>query len=74
MPTPDARSRPFALHPQFVTKHGQREFVVLPYEEFVMLQELLADAEDLVDLRAAKAEAGDEPSLSLDEVRDELGL
>lgn len=33
---------------------------MLPYEEFVALQEVLADYEDLVDLRAANE--GDAPS------------
>jgi len=28
------------LHPEFLKKEGRKEFVVLPYEEFVALQEL----------------------------------
>ena len=39
------------LHPEFLTKDGKKEFAVLPYEEFVALQELLADAADVLDLR-----------------------
>lgn len=74
MPTPEARTPARSLHPQFVTKNGKRAFVVPPYGEFISVRELLADAEDLADLRAAKAEGGDEPSLSLDEAKDELGL
>ena len=27
------------LHPQIIEKEGKKEFVVLPYEEFVQLQE-----------------------------------
>ncbi|WP_198648745.1 hypothetical protein [Cyanothece sp. BG0011] len=29
------------LHPEFLTKNGQKEFAVLPYEEFLQVQELL---------------------------------
>jgi hypothetical protein len=32
------------LHPEFLKKNGKREFVVLPYDEFVAVQELLEDA------------------------------
>ena len=38
------------LHPEFLTKEGKKEFVVLTYEEFVVLQEFLEDAEDVFDL------------------------
>jgi hypothetical protein len=64
----------FRLHPEFLTKDGKKEFAVLSYEEFVALQEVLADAEDLFDLREAKAEEGSAPTLSLDEVKKRLGL
>lgn len=62
------------LHPQFLTKNGTNEFVVLPYEEFIALQERLADLEDLLDLRTAKREATDQPSVSLADLKEELGL
>jgi hypothetical protein len=57
-----------------VTKAGKKEFVVLPYQEFVVLQEMLEDAEDLMDLRVAKRESEEESSLSLEEARSELDL
>jgi hypothetical protein len=44
------------LHPEFITKNGKKEFAVIPYEEFEALQALIADIEDLMDLRAAKEE------------------
>lgn len=28
------------LHPEFITKNGNKEFAVLPYEEFVKIQDL----------------------------------
>ncbi|MDQ3650718.1 MAG: type II toxin-antitoxin system Phd/YefM family antitoxin [Acidobacteriota bacterium] len=62
------------LHPEFLTKNGKKEFAVLPYEEFTALQELLADAEDLRDLRAAKQDERGTPSLSLAAVRNELNI
>ena len=62
------------LHPQIINKGERKEFVVLPYEEFVALQELLADAEDLLQLRQAKQEEGDAPTVSLDEVKRRFGM
>lgn len=62
------------LHPEFLKKEGRNEFVVLPYEEFVALQELLEDAEDVLDLRTAKQEEKDKPSVSIENVKKELGL
>jgi PHD/YefM family antitoxin component YafN of YafNO toxin-antitoxin module len=62
------------LHPQILEKDGQKQFVVLPYEEFEQLQELLDDFEDLKTLRAAKTASADEPTMSLDQVKDVLGI
>ena len=62
------------LHPQFVTKNGKKEFAVIPYEEFAALQALIADMEDLMNLRAAKKADADRPSVALAEVKKMLGL
>lgn len=62
------------LHPEILKKNGKKEFVVLPYEEYVQLQELLADAEDLLELRQAKQEQGNDPTVLLAEVRKRFGL
>lgn len=62
------------LHPEILKKNGKNEFVVLPYEEFEAIRALLEDAEDVLELRKARAEEGDAPTLGLDEVRRELGL
>ena len=32
-----------SIHPQIIEKNGKKEFVVLPYEEFLRLQEELED-------------------------------
>jgi PHD/YefM family antitoxin component YafN of YafNO toxin-antitoxin module len=39
------------LHPQVIEREGRKEFVVLPYEEFLQIQEALDDFEDLRELR-----------------------
>jgi hypothetical protein len=50
------------------------EFVILPYDEFVALQRLLADAQDLADLRDAVRVEADAPTISLEELKSELGV
>lgn len=61
-----------SIHPQIIEKAGKKEFVILPYEEFVAMQEALEDFRDLQDLRTAKAEAENKPGTSLASLRDEL--
>ncbi len=62
------------LHPEILTKAGKKEFAVIPYEEFVALQELLADAEDLLVLRKAKRKESSKKSIPLSEVKKRLGV
>ena len=62
------------LHPQIIRKDGKEEFVVLPYQEFLALQERLEDAEDLLELRKAKKADTDEPSIPLEEVERRFGI
>lgn len=57
------------LNPEFLTKNGQKEFAVIPYEEFIKLQEFLEDLEDLQDLRKSKEEYKDSPNISFEEVK-----
>ena len=63
-----------ALNPEFLTKHGKKEFAVIPYEEFVALQEFLDDAYDLLDPRAAQREDVDTEAVPLHEVKKMLGF
>ncbi|MBV9211857.1 MAG: type II toxin-antitoxin system Phd/YefM family antitoxin [Acidobacteria bacterium] len=56
------------LHPEILTKNGRKEFAVLPYEEFVALQEWLEDIEDLLDLREAKEAENGADTVPLAEV------
>jgi len=61
-----------SIHPQIIEKDGKREFVVLPYDEFVRLQEELEDYEDLKTLREEKARSAGEPARPLDDVLREI--
>lgn len=61
-------------HPEFLTKDGKREFAVLTCDEFPALQEVLADAAELLDLRAAKVEEGVAMTVALSTIKEELGL
>ena len=62
------------LHPEILEKNGRKEFVVLPYEEYIALREWMDDAEDLLALREAKREEGAAPARPFEEVARELGL
>jgi len=62
------------FHPQIIQKNGKNEFVVIPYEEFIVLRSKIEDYEDLKDLREAKSTAEKQPGLTLKETAKELGL
>ncbi|ACK65926.1 conserved hypothetical protein [Rippkaea orientalis PCC 8801] len=56
------------LHPKFLTQDGQK-VAILPYDEFLKVQEILEDLDDLEDLRKAKEKEKESSSYSLDEVK-----
>jgi PHD/YefM family antitoxin component YafN of YafNO toxin-antitoxin module len=62
------------LHVNYIEKNGKKEFAVIPYEEFIELQEQLADYEDLRELRKAKANEADAPTVSLEEAKKRLNI
>ena len=62
------------LHPEILVKDGKKQFVVLPYEEFLAVQERLADADDLLELRKAKRAEGKKHAVPLAEVKREFGV
>ena len=62
------------LHPNILEQEGRKQFAVLPYNEFLALQEELQDYYDLKELRAAKKAEADAPTLSFDEAKKALGL
>ena len=55
-------------------KGREKEFVVLPYEEFLQIQEALEDFEDLRELRKEREESINRPSRGLREIGKELGF
>ena len=61
-----------SIHPQVSEKEGKKEYVVLPYEEFLAIKELLEDFEDLKDLREAKMASLCEKTVKLSDIREEL--
>lgn len=65
--------RLMSIHPQIIEKDGKKEFVVLPYDEFVRLQDELEDYDDLKTLRQERALAAAEPTRSLDDVLKDIG-
>ena len=62
-----------STHPQIIGKNNNKEFVVLPYEEFLAIREELEDFQDLKDLRNEKSQAAGVPARPLDEILKELG-
>ncbi|MCD6116721.1 type II toxin-antitoxin system Phd/YefM family antitoxin [bacterium] len=61
-----------AIHPNILEKDGKKEFVVLPYSEFLKIQEELADYEDLRILREAKQNEKDASTISLEKMKKKL--
>ncbi len=62
------------FHANILKKNGENEFVVLPYEEFVKIQEELDDYESLKALREAKSKESDSKTVSLAQVKKKLGI
>ena len=62
------------LHPNILERDGKKAFVILPYEEFLLMEEELQDYEDLKQLRASKAEEANAPTIPLDEAKRKLRL
>jgi hypothetical protein len=62
------------LHPQIIEKKGKKEFVIIPYEEFLLIQEALDDLNDIQDLRAEKELSKNEPTKKLDDIIKDLKI
>jgi hypothetical protein len=63
-----------AVHPKILEKKGKKEFAVLPFEEFLQIQEELLDYEDLKDLREAKNKEQHAKGMSFSEAKKELKI
>ncbi|MDO8550874.1 MAG: type II toxin-antitoxin system Phd/YefM family antitoxin [Ignavibacteria bacterium] len=60
------------LKPQIIKKDDKNEYVVLTYKDYLKIQQALEDYQDLIDLRKAKAETINEPSIPFSDVKDEI--
>ena len=60
------------LHAQIIKKNGKKDYVVLPYEEFLKVQEELEDYDDLRTLREAKETEKDAPTLGMAELKKKI--
>ena len=63
-----------SLNAQVIEKNGKKEFAILPYEDFLKLQEELACYDDLRILREAKKEEQNAPSVSFKEAKSILDI
>lgn len=60
------------IHPQIIEKEGKKEFVVISYDEFLAIQSVMEDYEDLKVLRETKSSSKKSERVLLSEIRDEL--
>ncbi|QTA80206.1 Uncharacterized protein dnl_25000 [Desulfonema limicola] len=63
-----------SLHPNILEKDGKKAFAIISYDEFLKIQEILEDYEDLATLRKAKFKESDSMTVSLEHAKKELGL
>lgn len=59
---------------QIIRKAGKKEYAVIPYAEFLRMQEELEDLRDLHELRKAKADPKNKKAHSIEEVAAKLGI
>ena len=57
------------VNAQIIKKNGEKEYAVLPYDEFQKIQEELALYEDLRCLREAKMAEKDAPTIGIAELK-----
>lgn len=62
------------LHPQVIEKEGNNKFVILPFEEYQVLEALALDYEDALDLKVAKERAKGEKSVPLKQAVADLDV
>ncbi len=60
------------LHAQIIKKNGKKDYVVLPYDEFLKVQEELDDYDDLRSLREAKETEKNAPTFGMAEVKKKI--
>ena len=62
------------MRAQLIEKQGKKEFAVIPYKDFIRMQKELEDYHDLLALRRAKADSGNQQGRPFAAVARELGL
>jgi hypothetical protein len=55
-----------------IKKGRKKEYVVIPYDEFLKVQEELHDYEDLRCLREAKESEKNAPTIGIDELKKQI--
>jgi hypothetical protein len=60
------------LNVQIIKKNGKSEYVILPYAEFLKVQEDLDDYHDLLCLREAKEVEKSAATIGIDELKNSL--
>lgn len=63
-----------ALNIQIIKKNGKKEYVIMPYEEFLRVQEELDDYENLRCLRKAKEAEQGAPTIGVEELKEHLKI
>ena len=61
------------VNAQIIKKVKKKEYVVIPYDEFLKIQEELHDYEDLRCLREAKEAEKNAPTIGIDELKKQSG-
>ena len=64
----------FEIQHQIIEKNGKKEFVVIPYEEFVRVRDELEEFEDLRQLREAKEQEKDAPFCTIEDAKKQLDM
>ena len=59
---------------QIIEKAGKKEFAVIPYKQYMKMQEALEDYHALKALRGAKRDPKNQKGRSFEQVAQELGL
>ncbi|MBL9183201.1 MAG: hypothetical protein JNN17_13775 [Verrucomicrobiaceae bacterium] len=61
------------MNAQIIQRGAKKEFAVIPYRDFLKIQEELEDYHDILAIRKAKAESAGKKRRSFFEVAKELG-
>ena len=54
------------MHPEIITKNGKKIYAMIPYDEFIKIQEALEDADDLRELNLATEASKNEIAIPIE--------